>query len=136
MSKKTISTLLIMPLFAGMAFAQEPGTATTMICSTTDGTLRIGGGTVALADYRMQFDSVVKDGVIRFTDPHSDAVAVLDARDDEGLYLTVSEGGQTMQVVAARTDIRYERRDGGNEPASPSMSSVLDLLRATPRVRK
>ncbi len=136
MSKKALSTLLLVPMFTGLSFAQGAGSTTTMICSTSDGTLRIGGGTVTLADYHMQFDSIVKDGVIRFADPNSDVVALLDVRDEDGLYLTVSEGGQTMQVVAARNGIRYEDGKGGTEPASPSMSSVLDLLRTASQSRK
>lgn len=133
MFKKAVSSLLCLPLVAGIAFAQGPNNATTMVCKTTDGTIRISDHLVTLANYRLQFDSVVQEGVIRFVDTGSDAVAVLDARDEEGLYLIVREGGQTMQVVSARVDISYENNDRGNEPASPSLSSVLNLVGTSPQ---
>jgi hypothetical protein len=128
MLKKAVSSLILLPLVAGLALAQTPNTATTMVCSTSDGTLRISDRLVTLADYKLQFDSVVQEGVIRFVDSRCNASLVLDARDDQGLYLLVNEGGNTMQVVAARVDIRYENTNRGNGPASPSLSSILDLL--------
>lgn len=130
MLKKAATSLLLLPLMAGMACAQGQNTATTMICSTSDGTVRISDNSITIADYHLAFDSVVKDGVLRFADPASGAIAVLDARDEQGLYLEVLENGQRMQVVAARTGIRYERNDRANEPASPSFSSVLELIGA------
>ncbi|MFA6232665.1 MAG: hypothetical protein WC824_00580 [Bacteroidota bacterium] len=133
MLKKIASSLLCLPLVAGIAFAQGPNNATTMVCKTTDGTIRISDHLVTLANYRLQFDSIVQNGVMRFVDPGSNAVAMLDARDDDGLYLIVSEGGQTMQVVAARANISYENGDRGNEPASPSLSSVLNVAGTAPQ---
>ncbi|MBE0644774.1 MAG: hypothetical protein IH600_11890 [Bacteroidetes bacterium] len=131
MLKKAVSSLVILPFVMGMAFAQGPHTATTLVCSTSDGTVRISDQRVTLADYDLQFDSMVQEGVLRFIDTRSSATAILDARDNEGLYLVVNEGGQTMQVVAARTDIRYEPTDRGSEPVAPSLSSVLHLLRGS-----
>ncbi|MFZ1728778.1 MAG: hypothetical protein WBQ23_04130 [Bacteroidota bacterium] len=133
MFKKAVSSLMFLPLVAGLAFAQGPNTtATTMVCATNDGTIRISDHQVTLADYNLQFDSIIQDGVIRFVDTRSNAVAVLDARGDQGLYLLVTEGGKTMQVVAARSAIRYETNDRGSEPTSPSLSSVIDLLQSSP----
>ncbi len=131
MLKKAVTSLLILPFAAGMAFAQGPNTTTTMVCSTSDGTVRISDHKVTVADYELQFDSMIQDGVLRFVDTRSSAVAVLDARDNEGLYLIVNEGGQTMQVVASRTDIRYEDSERGSEPTAPSLSSVLNLVRGS-----
>ena len=128
MLKKAVVSLMILPFVAGMAFAQGPNTATTMICSTSDGTVRISDRKVNVADYDLQFDSVLQDGVLKFVDTRTNAVAVLDARDEDGLYLVVTEGGQTMQVVASRTDIRYEDAEHGSEPTAPTLSSVLNLV--------
>jgi hypothetical protein len=130
MFKKAVTSLLLLPFMAGMTYAQGTNTATTMICLTSDGTVRISENSISIADYRLAFDSVIKDGVLRFVDPASGAVAVLDARDDRGLYLEVLENGQRMQVVAASTAIRYEQNDRASEPASPSFSSVLELIGA------
>ena len=129
MLKKSVTSLLLLPFAAGLAFAQGPNTSTTMVCRTSDGTIRITDQAITVADYRLRYDGTLKDGVLRFTDASTGAVAVLDARDSDGLYLEVREGGQTMQLVAATADIRYESTDRETEPASPTLSSVLTLIR-------
>lgn len=135
MLKKAVTSILLLPLMAGMTYAQGTNTATTMICNTSDGTVRISDNSITIADYHLAFDSVIKEGVLRFVDPTSGAIAVLDARDERGLYLEVLENGQRMQVVAASTAIRYEQHDRASEPASPSFSSVLDLIGARDSVK-
>ncbi|MBR9975320.1 MAG: hypothetical protein KFF77_07045 [Bacteroidetes bacterium] len=134
MLKTAITSLLMLPLAAGMAWAQSPdtgtnpNTATTMVCQTSDGTVRITDRAVYVADYRLQLDAVIQDNVLRFIDPSTGATAVLDARESHGLYLEVHEGGATMQLVASAGNIRYEHSDRASEPATPTYSSVLTLL--------
>ena len=130
MLKNAARTLMLLPLVAGMAFAQGPNTATTLVCKTQDGMVRISDRSIAIADYVLSFDAVVHDGVLRFVDPVSGAVAMLDARDNEGLYLEVLEGGVRMQVVAPIAAIQYEQHERGTEPAAPSFSAVLSLVGA------
>lgn len=128
MLKSAVTSLLLFPLTAGMVWAQGPNTATTMVCRTSDGTVRITDRAVYVADYRLQLESVVQDGVLRFVDPSTGATAVLDAREPRGLYLEVHEGGATMQLVASTDNIRYESGDKASEPGAPTLSSVLSLL--------
>jgi hypothetical protein len=116
-------TLAMLALLSAGAFAQDPNTTTTMTCMTSDGLVTISASLITLADYQLQFDSFVNDGITRYTDEKHNTVAVLDARDDQGLYLEIQENGILMQVVAARADVRY--RYDGNEPAAPTWSSVV-----------
>lgn len=132
MLRKTIATLLLLPFTAGLAFAQGPHTSmTTMVCETSDGVVRISDRSISLADYELRFDSVVGDGVFRFADEANGIVALLDVRDDQGLYLLVSEPGNEMQVVASRSNINYEQGERGTEPATPAFSSILRMIRAS-----
>lgn len=135
MLKHAARTLMLLSLMAGMTFAQGPNTSTTMICPTADGIVRISDRSIALADYVLSFDSIVRDGVLRFVDARSGAVAELDARDSQGLYLEVIEGGVRMQVVASLAEMQYEQSDRGSEPASPSFSAVLSLIGAPARTK-
>jgi len=80
---------------------------------------------MGIADYHLKLDEVIQDGVARYSDERSGAHAILDARDDEGLYILVTEGGIRMQIVAARSNIRYEFKRTGSEPASPSFTTSL-----------
>jgi hypothetical protein len=130
MLKKALTALVLFPFAAGTLIAQGPNTTMAMICSTSDGTVRITDRDITIADYRLVFDSVIRTGVLRFVDTGSGATAILDARDDRGLYLELHEGGQTMQVVAARGDIRTETNERAGEPASSSFSSVITLINA------
>jgi hypothetical protein len=130
MLKTAITSLLMLPLAAGMAWAQGPNTQTTMVCQTSDGTVRITDRAIFVADYHLQLEAVVQDNVLRFVDPSTGATAVLDARENRGLYLEVHEGGATMQLVASAANIEYEHSDRASEPATPTLSSVLTLLGA------
>ncbi|MBR9979016.1 MAG: hypothetical protein KFH87_13095 [Bacteroidetes bacterium] len=134
MLRNTIATLLLLPFAAGLIFAQGPHTSmTTMVCKTSDGVVRISDHNISLADYDLRFDSVVRDGVFLFTDNASGVEALLDVREDQGLYLLVSEPGNDMQVVASRSNISYEQSERGTEPATPAFSSILNMVRASSR---
>lgn len=127
--KKTIAIILaLLPLLGTAAHAQNPNEGLTMICRTSDGMLTINERMVQLVDYQLQFDSFITDGVVRFADPERKITAVLDVRADDGLYLEIEENGTLMQVVAARSDIRY-RFDNGNGTSAPSWSSVIGLFK-------
>jgi len=145
MLKHIAIILTVVPLLGSGLQAQSPGeglTASmateslTMVCATSDGMVTITDRLVTLADYQLKFDGFISDGVVRFTDPDRNTVAVLDARGDEGLYLEIQEDETRMLVVAARSDISYRFSNDGNEPAAPAWSSVVNHLRnngATPR---
>ena len=122
--KKTIIILALLPFLGAAVHAQDANEGLTMICKTSDGTLTISEHSVQLADYQLQFNGFIADGVVKYADPNGNVFAVLDARADDGLYLEVEENGKLMQVVAPRSDIRY-RFDSGSGTSAPSWSSVL-----------
>ncbi|MDT8325033.1 MAG: hypothetical protein RRA94_13045 [Bacteroidota bacterium] len=127
--RTTIAFMMtILPLLAAGVQAQGPGSSMTMICPTSDGTVTISERTVTLADYQLHFDDIIADGIVRYSDPRSNVIAVLDARDDQGLYLQIEENGVTMQVVAARSLISYRFDKSGNEPAAPSWSALTRYI--------
>ena len=101
-----------------------------MTCKTSDGTLTISEHSVQLADYQLQFNGFIADGIVKYADPNGNVFAVLDARADDGLYLEVEESGKRMQVVASRSDIRY-RFESGSGTSAPSWSSVLSRFTQT-----
>jgi hypothetical protein len=104
----------------------------TMICKTSDGPVTISRHAVSLADYHLQFEGEVADGILRFTDNRNNVSATLDTRDDQGLYLRVEDNGTKMQVVAARSEI-FCRPDDGSEPSAPSLSALNRFLRSSTR---
>ncbi len=127
--KRTIAIILaLLPLIGTAAYAQTANEGLTMICRTSDGMLTIDERTVQLADYQLQFDSFVTDGVVKFADPERNVFAVLDARADDGLYLEVEENGKLMQVVAPRSEIRYSF-DHGTGTSAPAWSAVIGLFK-------
>jgi hypothetical protein len=101
-----LATIIAFALVAGTASAQNQDGGMTLRCSTSDGLLLIRPHGIALRDLRFTFESMEAAGVMHLRDRRSGATAVLDTRSDEGIYLTVTEGSSTMQVVAARKDIR------------------------------
>ena len=134
--KKTIATILaLLPLLGTAVHAQNANEGLTMICRTSDGTLTISEHSVQLADYQLQFDSFIADGVVKYADPKGNVFAVLDARADEGLYLEVEENGTLMQVVAPRSEIRY-RFDSGSGTSAPTWTSVIGLFTQTGRASR
>ncbi len=127
--RKTIAILMLaLPLLAAGARAQGAGSSMTMICPTSDGTVTISEHTVTLADYQLQFEDIIADGIVRYSDSRNNVHAILDARDDQGLYLAIEEAGVTMQVVAARSEISYRFDKQGSEPAGPSWSALTRYI--------
>jgi len=130
--RTTIAIIItILPLLAAGVSAQGPGSSMTMICKTSDGTVTISERSVTLADYQLQFEDILADGVVRYSDPRSNVHAVLDARDDQGLYIQIEENGVTMQVVAARSEISYRFDKAGSEPAAPTWSALSRYIAPT-----
>ncbi|MCB2206264.1 hypothetical protein KQI65_16090 [bacterium] len=129
MRKMLFSIMIALPLLTAGAYAQDPGATMTMVCPTTDGTVTINEQAVTLADYHLQFDNMLADGVVRYTDHVNNVSAVLDAREDEGLYLSIEDNGITMQVVAARSNISYRFDHRGSEPSAPSWSALNQYIK-------
>ncbi len=125
MRKSIVMILAALPFLAVSAFAQGPNTTMTLLCKTSDGLVTISDQRIALADYNLQFDSMIREGVVRYRDAGTGVTATLDARGDEGLYIEILENGSTMLVVADRSDVRYSFDDNGSEPAAPSLTSVM-----------
>ena len=123
---------LALGLAAVNAGAQEPQCNTaTLICRSNDGVIEITRSTLRFRDYNFIPDQQLQHGVMRMVDPASSAVAVVDARDAEGLYLTITEGSLTMQVVVARTAtvLKHASNDHtAQQPASELSASDLILL--------
>ena len=87
MRKSIIMILVALPLMAVSALAQGPNTTMTLLCQTSDGLVTISDRQISLADYALQFDSMVRDGVVFYRDDIRGVTATLDARGDEGLYI-------------------------------------------------
>jgi hypothetical protein len=120
--------LLALPLFVQSAMSQNINSSNTLLCPTTDGTVIIDNATILLRDYVLTFDGETSNGVLRFSDPASNALAELDTRGVHGLYLTVNEGGVQMQVVADRRKIIVTNDAPSSAPASPEQSRVAAFV--------
>lgn len=123
-----VALLLAMPLLAQSAMSQDINGSNTLICPTSDGNVIIDNGTIFLRDYVLTLDKETSADVLRFSDASSNAVAELDTRGSDGLYLTVAEGGVTMQLVADRRAVIVTDEDPSSEPASPAQSRVAAFV--------
>ncbi len=115
------AALLTLPN-AGMT-AQEFPDGLTMACTTADGVVLISEQGLDIADYNFRFGNIPEDGIAQLTDSRSKATAVLDARSDDGLYIEIHEGGETMLVVVDRDAITYSFDRSAARPSSPQLSS-------------
>lgn len=104
------------------SFAAPP--AEELFCTTSDGIVRITADKMVVRDLVFTVDAVLQDGVVRLRDTRSDATAVIDSRDEQGLYIEVIEGGISMQVIAPRTSIVSRPSDGHTAPTAPSTGRV------------
>ena len=104
---KILLTLIAVPMIMSSALSQEAGSSNTLRCVTTDGTILVQGNSVQVRDYDMKVESIEREGVIRLADTRSNATAVLDTRDPDGLYLAITEGDVQMQVVAHKENMEF-----------------------------
>ena len=104
---KILLTLIAVPMIMSSALSQEAGSTNTLRCETTDGTIVVTENAVQLRDYNMKFESIEREGVIRLADMNSDATAILDTRDPDGLYLAIFEGDVQMQVVVPKASMEF-----------------------------
>jgi hypothetical protein len=129
-TKNIILIIAALPLIAGSALSQEAGSGNTMKCATSDGEITIQGNNVQLRDYDMKVESVERDGVMILADRDTKTTAILDARDPDGLYLAIYEGGAQMQVVAPREGMEFTGSpavSSASAPASPDVDVVREL---------
>lgn len=120
---KTLLIILTTLTIAGTSATsqQDRGSLT---CSTTDGVFTVTERNLQLRDYIFSFDRVAESGVIILKDSNADAIAVLDTRGEEGIYLAITESGVTMQVVAPRAGMTFiEPTNNGFTPSEPSAST-------------
>lgn len=95
-----------------------------LICTTSDGVVRISTSQMTMRDYVFSVDRVLDDGTIVMRDARCKAYAEIDARSDEGLYIAVQEGGITMQVIAPRRGITLPDGRAIDAPASPAVGEA------------
>ncbi|MBI5645848.1 MAG: hypothetical protein HY962_02860 [Ignavibacteriae bacterium] len=120
-------------LAAAMAFvsitatAQHDERAAALLCRSNDGIVVITQNTISVRDYAFEFDTHVKAGVIRMRDAHSGATAVVDVRDEDGLYVTITEGSLTMQLAIPRTNITLRSSDTAAHDVASGISAA-DLI--------
>ena len=118
------AAVLFLMLFSHSAMTQDIYSSNTLLCPTSDGIVTIDNGTILLRDYTLTLESQSADGILHFRDNGSSAIAELDARSADGLYLTITEGGTTMQLVADRRTISASDEPSSTAPASPRHSGI------------
>ncbi|MCZ7558158.1 MAG: hypothetical protein M5R41_17280 [Bacteroidia bacterium] len=102
--------------------AQNLPEGVTLKCATPDGLVTITDQGFSVADHDFRCTDIPKDGIALFADPSTGALATLDARSDEGLYIEVKEGGSTMLLVVDRNKITYGFDRSASLPTSPAFS--------------
>ena len=120
-------------LMCGTLAAQQSAVNMTLICPTTDGNITVDENFVRIRDYKLSLSDEQTPGIILLQDNHSSATAILDTRSEDGIYLAVTEGGITMQIVAARKHMKFDDGTLLKRPASPGVSS--DEERISPDMR-
>ena len=115
---------LTIPFLIESAVAGSPDPTTTLICSTQDGDIRITANRIMLRDYRFEIEDFTRPSVVRLYDARTDTFAELDARSDEGIYLTIQEPGLTMQLVAPRARMSLIEGTESSSPAMPAISQA------------
>jgi hypothetical protein len=98
-----------------------------MKCETPDGMITITDQGFTVADHNFRCTDIPEDGIALFADAATGAVATLDARSDEGLYIEVVDEGQTVLLVVDRNNITYDIDGHPSRPTSPAFS--LNLFR-------
>ncbi len=123
---KTRSVLGAAALLLGgmLNLAQAQITVDDLVCTTSDGVVRISATQMTMRDYVFTVDRVLGDGTIVLRDARCKAYAEIDARSDEGLYIAVQEGGITMQVIAPRRGITLPNGRSIDAPASPAVGEA------------
>ena len=127
---RILLTLIAVPMIMSSALSQEAGPTNTLRCETTDGTIVMKGNTVQLRDYNMKVETIEREGVIRLVDMNSEATAVLDTRDPEGLYFAISEGDVQMQVVVSKSSMKFS---GEVASADESKFDMVNTIHSTYR---
>jgi hypothetical protein len=131
------TTLILTTLLALYAYSAATAKSPDLqrqdvLCKTSDGSVVITANRVLLRDYSFPFDRMAGDHVVVLRDNRSHAVLELDARGEQGIYLAVTEGGVTMQVVAPRSAMSFENeQDVRNDAAEPGAPGVDFRIIAT-----
>jgi len=128
--KKSITVLISFSLIRGIAFAQSPNSNETLLCNTSDGTLTITPASIQIRDYFFTLTKVDPNEVAYLEDVATHTTATLDARDEEGIYFTITEENVRMQLVAPRESMRIvPANENGSEPGYPiSQYGLFKLL--------
>ncbi len=108
-------------IFCGnMSCAQPDPFVNTIVLVTSDGNIMISGGRMTFRDYVLKVESEEKENVWLLVDPIAGIHAIMDARDDRGVFITVYENLRAMQVVAGWDRIRM-RAEGTKTIADKRM---------------
>ncbi len=134
---KTRTIILTSVLFGALAVhpssAQSLPPAASVVCTTSDGPVLISPTMVRLRDYRLTFLEEREAGVREYADALAGISAEVDTREGAGVYVTVRDAGVTMQIVAAREDIRPAGSRDGSTPESPLDSAIGEVVPQRPR---
>jgi hypothetical protein len=111
--------------------AQQAPESSGLQIGTSDGIVLVTPNSLQLRDYQFRRIETDVTGVSKFVDAANGVNALVDFRDPAGVYITVSEKGHDMQLVAATRNIRsIDIKDAG-APESPmgcnSNTSQLSL---------
>lgn len=123
--KTRIITGAIAFVLGSLVQAQTVIPENVVLCRTMDGTVNISATQMTLRDYAFALDRVQEPGVVVLRDARCDAVAEIDSRSDEGLYIAVREGGITMQIIAPRSGITFKDGTPLDAPSAPSVGESL-----------
>lgn len=117
-----VFAIAAIPFLAGSVSAGGPdktdATADVLICRTQDGDITVTADRIMIRDQVFLIEEIIEPSVLRLFDARTNTSAELDARGEDGIYLTVSEPGSTMQVVAARQDMVLKTGRGASLPAA------------------
>ncbi|NOY06174.1 MAG: hypothetical protein GXO82_06015 [Chlorobi bacterium] len=89
-----------MILFGNMSFAQPHLYVNTVVMVTSDGNITVSDGRITFRDYVFKVESEEKENIWSLVDQDTGDHAILDVREDQGIYFTVYENLHAMQVVA------------------------------------
>ena len=123
--------LAAMSIISAGASAQDSRTTETVLFTTSDGIVTIDNERIMVRNYIFTTPLKVKRGVMRLSDSHTGATAILDARDENAIFLVIMEAGRRMQIVVDRNNIMV-KQSNSSESASPLSAKLLKPSSAGP----
>jgi hypothetical protein len=106
----------------------QPTGGTTLRCQTSDGIVRITTGSVAFRDLVLRPVHSSEAGVVELRDSRTGVTGELDTRSDEGLYLTITEGGVPMQLILPRGEMETDASISTAPASERENGAAVNLL--------